>query len=92
MNSKMNQEIEITKEEVQSNNVVAVLTAEEALAKLEELCYKHDWYYDYSDDHWVWTRGNTQYKEIQLWINKCYNLGVHAEVVKEVISKYAPKE
>ena len=82
MNSKMNQEIEITKEEA---------TAEEALVKLEELCYKHDWYYDYSDDHWVWTQGNTQYKEIQFWINKCYNLGVHAEVVKEVISKYAPK-
>lgn len=64
---------------------------QEALLKLEELCYRHDWYYDYSDDHRVWSRGSAKRKEIQSWIKKCYNLGAHEEEVKEIVSKYAPE-
>tara|TARA_X000000950_G_scaffold283858_2_gene385667 strand:+ start:1888 stop:2121 length:234 start_codon:yes stop_codon:yes gene_type:complete len=30
----------------------------------EELT-KHDWYYDYSDDHRVWTKGRENLKRIQ---------------------------
>ena len=28
-----------------------------ALTVLEGLLARHDWYYDYSDDHTVWARG-----------------------------------
>ena len=29
-----------------------------------EILNKHDWYYDYSDDHRVWTRGHDNWKLI----------------------------
>lgn len=35
------------------------------LTELATLCSKHDWYYDYSDDHSVWKRGEAEYKKIE---------------------------
>ena len=29
------------------------------------LCARHDWFYDYSDDHSVWKRGNDMQKIIR---------------------------
>ena len=29
------------------------------------LCARHDWFYDYSDDHSVWRRGNDMQKIIR---------------------------
>ena len=32
----------------------------EALINLDRLLASHDWYYDYCDDHSVWTRGTRE--------------------------------
>ena len=37
----------------------------ELLAQLEAALKRHDWYYDYSDDHRVWSSGNANWKLIQ---------------------------
>lgn len=36
----------------------------EKLEKLESLLKSHDWFYEYSDDHRVWTKGHNQYQKI----------------------------
>lgn len=40
------------------------------LKEFSEACRTHDWYYDYSDDHRVWTRG----KEQRGNINRLYKI------------------
>ena len=35
-----------------------------ALEMFEQMCKKMDWYYDYSDDHSVWTRGRDSYNQL----------------------------
>lgn len=37
---------------------------ESAFASLEQHMKVHDWYYDYSDDHRVWTRGHNERSQI----------------------------
>ena len=32
-----------------------------------DLCAKHDWFYDYSDDHSKWRAGNTEYQRLYNW-------------------------
>lgn len=32
-----------------------------------DLCAKHDWFYDYSDDHSKWRAGNDEYKTLMNW-------------------------
>lgn len=36
-----------------------------ALEMFEQMCKQMDWYYDYSDDHNVWTRGRDAYARLQ---------------------------
>jgi hypothetical protein len=31
----------------------------------EKLCKEHDWYYEYSDDHRVWSKGRDDYGRLQ---------------------------
>ena len=35
------------------------------LTTLKELLVHHDWYYNYSDDYSVWTRGQNESRAIQ---------------------------
>lgn len=57
------------------------------LTQLEELCRKHDWYYQYSDDHSVWIRGNESWNNIAKLAEKCKNAGLYEEALK-IIDKY----
>lgn len=50
-----------------------------------QLLKTHDWYYDYTDDHSVWQRGNRERAEI----TQMYK-ALGSEVAKETWNKYAP--
>ena len=59
------------------------------LEYLENLLSKHDWYYEYSDDHRVWRKGRDEAEEIRRQTDICCGLGLsaEAEIIKE---KYRP--
>lgn len=60
------------------------------LKEFSEACRTHDWYYDYSDDHRVWTRG----KEERGNINRLYKIlednGLK-EKADEIKSEHCPR-
>ena len=41
------------------------------LEYLENLLSKHDWYYEYSDDHRAWSKGRDQAEEIRRQSDIC---------------------
>ena len=51
------------------------------LDNYEALLKKHDWYYNYSDDHSVWRRGRDSYAEL------CKQQ-VKLDPTKEIWNKY----
>lgn len=59
-----------------------------ALEMFEQLCKDHDWYYQYSDDHRVWTKGRDEYSRLQSkyqWmLTKC------PESAKAIWEQYNP--
>ena len=55
------------------------------MKELEELLKFHDWYYEYSDDHNVWLKGNKQSKVIK---DKMKELG-NTQEVKDLYNKYS---
>jgi hypothetical protein len=59
-----------------------------ALEMFEQLCKKHDWYYDYSDDHSVWTRG----RDSEARVFSRYNMLLqrYPEAVKTIWEMYNP--
>lgn len=59
----------------------------EQLQELEVLLKKHDKYYDYSDDHSVWLKGEREYKQINS-LSKQLKLAGYAEEVQELITKF----
>ena len=59
--------------------------------KLESLLKSHDWYYQYSDDHSAWTRGNEKEKEIHSLIATLTKDGKKSEI-EALWKKYAPKD
>jgi hypothetical protein len=44
-------------------------------------CLRHDWFYDYSDDHRVWTAGNENK-------NRLYNLADGNDVKEKIMSEF----
>lgn len=59
----------------------------EQLFELEVLLKKHDKYYDYSDDHSVWSKGNNEWKAIQKLSTELKIAG-YAEEVQELFEKF----
>lgn len=53
------------------------------LHDFKEACQKHDWYYNYSDDHSVWQKGSKQSAEISSMLKdlKEHGLGDQAEAI-----------
>lgn len=49
---------------------------------------QHDWTYEQSDDHFIWKRGNEQWKVIVEMQDKCLKDGYTSEQVLAVIRKY----
>ena len=64
----------------------------EHLLKLERLLQFHDWFYDYSDDHSVWSRGQRENDAINAEQHRLiHEVKVPVEEVMALTDKYLPK-
>lgn len=64
----------------------------EHLVTLDRLLSFHDWYYDYSDDHSVWSRGQRERAAILAEQRRVIDAGsATVEEVAELTAKYRPK-
>lgn len=59
------------------------------LTTLETLLKQHDWYYQYSDDHRVWQRGQAHAEEIRRQRDICCGAGFD-HIAEELYNKYCP--
>tara|TARA_Y100000385_G_scaffold287967_1_gene353413 strand:- start:1688 stop:1891 length:204 start_codon:yes stop_codon:yes gene_type:complete len=59
------------------------------LDTLEQLLKKHDWYFDYSDDHRAWQRGRDQRDEIRRQMDICCGLGLD-KFAKDLYNYHSP--
>lgn len=59
--------------------------------EFEKLCLDHDWYYEYSDDHRVWTQGKNQRTAIWEAYSDLIGKGLKAEA-DEIMDRYSPNE
>jgi hypothetical protein len=65
----------------------------EALINLDRLLAHHDWYYDYCDDHSVWTRGVSQRDAINAEQRRLISEGLAtADELIVLADKYRPKD
>lgn len=62
------------------------------LEEYRELLSGFDWYYEYSDDHRVWTNGCRQRDKIRDVELKALRCGVDIEDIKTIWNRYAPKD
>ena len=64
----------------------------EALINLDRLLAIHDWYYNYSDDHSVWTRGLSERDAINAEQRRLISEGLAtADELIVLADKYRPK-
>ena len=64
----------------------------EALINLDRLLAIHDWYYNYSDDYTVWTRGQIERGAIDAEQRRLISEGLAtAEELIVLTDKYRPK-
>lgn len=60
---------------------------QDQLFSLEIMLKQHDKYYDYSDDHSVWRKGNEEWKNIRS-LSEQLKIAGYAEEVQQLFSKY----
>ena len=64
----------------------------DSLTALEGLLARHDWYYQYSDDHSVWKRGQREHDAIgEEQRRLIHEVKVPVEEVMALTDKYRPK-
>ena len=64
----------------------------EALINLDRLLAIHDWYYNYSDDYTVWTRGQIERSAIDAEQRRLISEGLAtAEELVALTARYRPK-
>ena len=61
---KQKAEIDAKNAEVKSTKSYDINEPKYDMDEYKSLLSRHDWYYDYSDDHSVWTRGSNERKEL----------------------------
>ena len=59
------------------------------LHDFKEACSRHDWYYNYSDDHRVWQKGSKQSAEINSMLKELKEHGL-GDKAQEIYKEYAP--
>ena len=59
------------------------------LVKYEELLKRHDWTYNYSDDHRAWSKGNKESQEISQLKRTLSGLGLNS-IASEMYDKHSP--
>ena len=69
-------------------NTTEQVSAQELLNEYEALLRKHDWYFEYSDDHGVWSRGRAQVSRINSVSLQLKTRGLEEEAQK-LFKKYA---
>ena len=57
------------------------------LKKLDDMLACHDWYYDYSDDGRVWSKGSLEAAEIAKEMSRLAEIGLEAEA-RELYNEY----
>ncbi len=65
-----------------------ILSIEVSLENLEQECKCHDFFYQYSDDHRVWSKGHDRYQIINVLLDKLS----HSREAVEIYNKYAPDD
>jgi hypothetical protein len=60
------------------------------LIRLRKLMESHDWYYDFSDDYSVWSKGHQQHNAIRRLAESLDQRGVSDEV-DELFKRYRPQ-
>lgn len=63
-----------------------IISMDTSLEALESKCRVHDWYYNYSDDHRVWSAGYDRKREINAILSE-HNYSADAVAIH---NKYAP--
>ena len=58
------------------------------LIRLRKMLQSHDWYYDYSDDHRYWRRGQQEWADIQALRRSIEARGVNTD---DLVEQYRPK-
>ena len=66
-----------------------MISADQRLAELAQKLQYHDWYYNYSDDHSVWRRGEERSAQIQSEMKYLNSLGLE-EQTKALWEQYCP--
>ena len=63
------------------------------LSSFARMLRKHDWFYDYSDDHRVWCKGRDNWSNIQQTKAKINEMGQHkAQLGDALFLKYKPEQ
>lgn len=63
------------------------------LSNFARMLRKHDWYYNYSDDHRAWTKGRDSWKKITATKARINEMGEDkARLGDALFVKYQPKE
>lgn len=62
-----------------------------ALEMFDAMCKGHDWYYQYSDDHSVWTRGRDAESKMLGKKRALHQMGL-GESAEQIYNTYCPKE
>ena len=65
--------------------------SKDLLDSYEAMLRKHDWYYDYSDDHRAYRKGDDEYQQIRATHAKLIELGLEASAVA-LFRQYMPKD
>ncbi len=58
---------------------------------IQERMHKADWYYEYSDDRWVWDRGQQEIGKIKYDLSKLCEIQGGREVANALWSAYVPE-
>lgn len=61
------------------------------IGRLRQLMQRHDWYYQYSDDHRIWQAGNKQDGMIRSLANQLRKRG-HTAEVEELYKNHDPRK
>lgn len=60
------------------------------LSEFEEMCRRHDWFFQYSDDHRAWEAGRDESHKISLAQTDLEEQGL-GDQAEAIFEKYKPK-
>lgn len=67
-----------------------MLDIKELFSKFENALRGHDWFYDFADDHSVWTRGRDERKALEAMAKKLVANGMDSMEVAQTWNEFSP--